>query len=155
MRIHIAAIGQRTPNWVDSAYNDYLKRLPRQHQPVLYGIVAEKRSKNSNINNILEKECSQLHKVLPSGCKIIALDRNGRSIDTKELSVVLGNWQQQGQDIAFLIGGPEGLSDHCLQSADELWSLSSMTFPHALVRVILIEQIYRAWSILNGLPYHR
>ncbi|HEX20050.1 MAG TPA: 23S rRNA (pseudouridine(1915)-N(3))-methyltransferase RlmH [Acidiferrobacteraceae bacterium] len=155
MRIHIIAVGQRMPDWVNKAYNEYHKRLPSAYQPNLKQVAAEKRGKSCNSETILQREGKRILQALPSQCHKVVLDRNGKSRTTLELSRALNDWANLSVDVAFLIGGPEGLSKQCLEQADEQWSLSAMTFPHALVRVMLIEQLYRAWTILNNMPYHR
>lgn len=155
MRIHIIAVGQRMPDWVNKAYNEYHKRLPSAYQPNLKQVSAEKRSKSCNSETILQREGKRILQALPPQCHSVVLDRNGKNRTTLEFSRALNDWANQSTDVAFLIGGPEGLSKQCLQQADEQWSLSAMTFPHPLVRVMLIEQLYRAWAILNNMPYHR
>ncbi len=143
------------PNWVTQGYQEYANRMPRECQLILKEISAEKRTKNSDLNKIKIKEANKLIEAIPSNCTIVALDIKGRSWSTEKLAENLENWMMSGRDIALLVGGPEGLTHEIRQKADQLWSLSSLTFPHPLVRVVLSEQLYRAWSITANHPYHR
>ncbi len=155
MKIHLIAIGTKMPAWITQGYQDYAQRMPRACQLLLKEIPAEKRTKNSDVQKIKVKEAEKLLDAIPSNCLIIALDVKGRSWSTEKLADNLQNWMMSGRDIALLVGGPEGLTDNVRQRADQLWSLSSLTFPHPLVRLILAEQLYRAWSITANHPYHR
>ena len=155
MKIHLIAIGTKMPAWITQGYQDYAQRMPRECQLLLKEIPAEKRTKNSDVQKIKVKEAEKLLDAIPSNCLIIALDVKGRSWSTEKLADNLQNWMMSGRDIALLVGGPEGLTDNVRQRADQLWSLSSLTFPHPLVRLILAEQLYRAWSITANHPYHR
>ena len=155
MHIHIIAIGDRMPDWVGYGYKEYVKRLPTQYQPKLYELASVKRTKNSNLNRILEIESKKIKSAIPPGSHVIALDQPGKAIATEDLVNSLREWSLSGLNIAMLIGGPDGLSETCIQEADEQWSLSRMTLPHQMVRIIIAEQLYRAWSILNKMPYHR
>lgn len=149
------AIGSRMPEWVNTAANDYAARMPPQCQLLVREIQAEKRTKNSDLKRIREAEGQKLLDAVPDGSLVIALDVRGKSWSTEQLSRQLDNWMMGGRDVALLIGGPEGLSAACLQRAELSWSLSPLTFPHPLVRVIVAEQLFRAWSILTNHPYHR
>ena len=155
MKIHLIAIGTKMPSWVTQAYQEYASRMPRECQLVLKEIPAEKRTKNSDLNKIKIKEADKLLDAIPANCSIVALDVKGRSWSTEKLADNLENWMMSGRDIALLVGGPEGLTSDVRQKADQLWSLSALTFPHSLVRVLLSEQLYRAWSITANHPYHR
>lgn len=155
MRIHLLAIGTKMPGWVTEASRDYAGRLPPQCSVHIHEIAAEKRTKNSDLARIREREGDKLLKAIPDGSLVIALDVKGKAWSTEQLSVQLNDWMQEGRDVALLVGGPEGLSQACLQRADRKWSLSALTFPHPLVRIIVTEQLFRAWSILNNHPYHR
>ena len=143
------------PDWVNQGYQEYAKRLPRDFQLNLIEIEAQKRLKSSNINKIIDKESQQLFSAIPNGNHIIALDRQGKHIDTQTLAQNLQNWHDQSQNISLLIGGPEGIATDYLKKSNQIWSLSALTLPHPLVRIIIAEQTYRAWSILQGHPYHR
>ncbi|MDH5393497.1 MAG: 23S rRNA (pseudouridine(1915)-N(3))-methyltransferase RlmH [Gammaproteobacteria bacterium] len=155
MNIHLLAIGQRMPAWVDQGYKEYASRLSATVQIELREIPAAKRVRNSVIEKIKQDEGKRLLAAVPQGAKIIVLDEQGKSQTTKQLACHLDDWIQMSQDVAILIGGADGLSAECLQKADYKWSLSEFTFPHPLVRIILVEQMYRAWTLLNNHPYHR
>ena len=155
MRIHLLAIGNRMPGWVNSGYEEYAGRLPQECRLSLREIPAEKRGKSADTRRITERESKQLLQAAPKGSMLVALDVKGRPWSTEQLAEQLDRWMQDGRDVSLLIGGPEGLSDHCIQEAEQRWSLSPLTFPHPLVRIIVAEQIYRAWSILRNHPYHR
>lgn len=143
------------PAWVDQACDEYLRRLPHELQLNTVEVPLIKRGKNPDIQRIIRDESEKVLASVPAGCRLVALDVTGNKVSTEKLALTLGNWMQQGQDIAIVIGGPDGLSADLLQRADQTLSLSDMTFPHPLVRIIMIEQLYRAWSILANHPYHR
>ncbi|ACL73353.1 23S rRNA (pseudouridine(1915)-N(3))-methyltransferase RlmH [Thioalkalivibrio sulfidiphilus] len=155
MRIHLIAVGERMPAWVNAAYAEYANRLPAECSLNLKEIPAVKRGKNADLARIAETEGARMLEAIPKDCLVVALDEKGRSFSTAELSRRLDDWMHSGRDLALLVGGPEGLTDACRARADLVWSLSPLTFPHPLVRVILAEQVYRAWSLLRGHPYHR
>jgi len=155
MQIHIIAIGERMPAWVTAAYQEYAKRLPHECRLVLREIPAARRTKNADLARLIRDEGARQLSAVPPGSRIIALDRGGREHDTASLAERLGQQLQAGTDLTLLIGGPEGLAPECLAASAERWSLSRLTFAHPVVRVVLAEQLYRAWSILRNLPYHR
>ncbi len=155
MRIHIIAVGDRMPAWVATGYDEYAKRLPRECRLVLHEILAGRRTQGADLARIVEQEGARQLAAIPAGSRVVALDRGGRRMDTEQLAAELKKRLAGGQDLALLVGGPEGLARACLQRADEAWSLSPLTLAHPLVRVVLAEQLYRAWSIVNNLPYHR
>ncbi len=155
MHIHLIAVGQKMPAWVNQACDDYLTRLPRELQLNTIEVPLIKRGKNPDVQRIVRDESRKVMQSIPAGCSLVALDVKGRKVSTEQLATTLNNWMQQGNDIAIVIGGPDGLSDELLQQAGQTLSLSDMTFPHPLVRIVIIEQLYRAWSILNNHPYHR
>lgn len=155
MKIYLLAIGQRMPAWVEQGYKEYASRLSTTVQIELKEIPAAKRVRNSVIEKVKQDEGKRLLAAVPAGAKIIVLDEHGKSQTTKQLSTHLDDWIQMSQDVAILIGGADGLSAECIQRADYKWSLSAFTFPHPLVRIILVEQMYRAWTLLNNHPYHR
>ena len=155
MRIQLLAIGNRMPGWVNRGYEEYAHRLTQDCQLQLKEIPAGKRGKSANTQRIIEQEGEQLLQAVPKGNRIVTLDVKGRSWSTEQLSEQLGQWMQDGRDVSLLVGGPEGLSEQCRQKADQSWSLSPLTFPHPLVRIVVAEQLYRAWSILRNHPYHR
>lgn len=143
------------PDWVSKSYDDYAKRLPKDYELILKALPAEKRQKHSNTDQLIEKESEALLNACPAHTHVIALDRQGKSIYTQTIAQQLQTWHDESQDIAILIGGPEGISSSALQKSNTVWSLSKLTLPHPLVRVIVAEQIYRAFSILSNHPYHR
>lgn len=155
MRIHLIAIGKRLPTWVQTAYQEYAQRLTIDCQLELIEIEAGKRGKNADINRIIVTEGERMLAAIPKNSIVIALDERGESWSTATLTTQLKNWQQSGQSISLLIGGPDGLAPMCVAAAKQKWSLSPLTLPHPLVRVIVAEQLYRAWSILHHHPYHR
>lgn len=155
MQIYLVAVGRRMPQWVDQAYNEYARRMPRHCSLKLIEINAGKRSKSADVARINRDEGERLLEAIPAGSRVIALERTGKEKTTEKLAAGMEKWLAGGQDVVLLVGGPEGLSQACLDRADECWSLSKMTFAHPLVRVVLAEQLYRAWSIIANLPYHR
>ena len=155
MRIHLIAVGNRLDAWVYQGYEEFAKRLSQDCTLQLIEIPAIKRGKNADIERITREESQKMLAAIPKGARVIVLDIHGRQRSTEELAGKLADWLQGGQDDALLVGGPEGLSADCLARADETWSLSKLTLPHPLVRIVVAEQIYRAWSVLNNHPYHR
>ena len=155
MQIYLISIGQKMPSWVKQGYEEYAKRMPRECSLVLKEIPAGKRGKNSDVQRIIRDEGERMLAAIPKGCHVVTLDVPGKAWTTPELAQAMRGWLDGGQDIALLIGGPEGLADAAKQLAKQSWSLSNMTLPHPLVRIVVAEQIYRAWSILNHHPYHR
>ena len=155
MQIHLLAVGTKMPAWVDAGYGEYAKRLPPQCALRLVEVAARPRTKRADTQKITQMEGERLLAAVPDGARVIALERTGRPWSTQVLARQLEGWMREGGDTALLVGGPEGLAQECIDAARQRWSLSALTFPHALVRVIVAEQIYRAWSIIRGLPYHR
>ncbi|GMR05643.1 MAG: 23S rRNA (pseudouridine(1915)-N(3))-methyltransferase RlmH [Gammaproteobacteria bacterium] len=155
MQIHLIAVGRKMPHWVDQAYSEYARRMPRHCSMKLIEINAGKRSKSADVARINREEGERLLQAIPNGSLVIAMERSGKEKNTEQLVLSMEKWLLGGQDVSLLIGGPEGLSQACIERADECWSLSKMTFAHPLVRVVLAEQLYRAWSIIANLPYHR
>lgn len=155
MKINLIATGNKMPDWVGLASDDFSKRLPAEIKINSILLPLIKRGKNSDIPRIVRDESRKLLAAVPKDSSLVVLDVLGKPITTMKLSSMLESWLQQGQDVSIVIGGPDGLSDELLSKACLKLSLSALTFPHPLVRVILLEQIYRAWSILNNHPYHR
>jgi len=155
MRFRVVAIGQRMPSWVVRGWQEYARRFPPALGLDLKEIPAVKRSRNAEPEVIRHREGEALLAAVSRDSHVIALDENGRQWSTRELSVEMMGWMQSGRDVNFLIGGPDGLSAPCLQRAGNAWSLSRLTLPHMLVRVVLAEQLYRAWSMTQNHPYHR
>lgn len=143
------------PAWVTQAYSEYAKRLPRELAPQLCEIPLSPRGKNGNVSGAKSAEGDTLLNRAAKNVRLIALDARGRAWSTEDLAQQLADWQLDGRDLAFMIGGPDGLSPACLQQAECQWSLSTLTLPHPLVRVIFIEQLYRAWTINQNHPYHK
>lgn len=154
MQIHLITIGNRMPSWVQQGYDEYAKRLPRECQLQLTELSPGKRSKNSDITRIIHDEGERMLSASQNH-HIVTLDIPGQPWTTPQLANALKRWQLLGKNIALLVGGADGLSDNVKTKAQESWSLSPLTFPHPLVRIIIAEQIYRAWSLLNNHPYHR
>ena len=155
MQIKLLALGTRMPQWVQQAYQEYAQRMPTVCQLHLVEIAAKKRGKNADTKRILRDEAQLLKAAVPKGALIISLDRKGKAIDTEMLAREMQSWIDNSQDVALMIGGPEGIDPELLQQSHSKWSLSAMTFAHPVVRVMLAEQLYRAWSINANLPYHR
>ncbi len=155
MKINLIAIGNKMPCWVDDASQDFIKRLPPEIKINSILLPLIKRGKNPDIPRIVRDESRKLLAAVPRDSLLVVLDVLGRPVTTMKLASMLESWLQQAQDVSIIIGGPDGVSDELLSKSSIKLSLSALTFPHPLVRVILLEQIYRAWSILNNHPYHR
>ena len=154
MRLTIVAVGQKVPDWAQSAYDDYAKRFPPELRVALKAVKTEPRA-SKTLENLLAAERLRIEAVLPKDAYIVALDERGTAVTTVALSDKLKSWQREGDDVAIIIGGPDGLDPGFKQAAHERLRLSDLTLPHAMVRVLLIEQLYRAWSITVNHPYHR
>lgn len=155
LKITIIAIGSKMPGWVEAGAAEYTKRLKEHSQLKLIEIPLIKRGKSSDLNRIMDKEASDMLAHLPSQARIIALDIEGKSFSSPELAHRISQIQLEQSHLCFLIGGPEGLSPKVLEQCHERWSLSKLTLPHPLVRIILLETLYRAWSINANHPYHK
>lgn len=155
MHLSLIAVGTNMPSWVQTGFQDYIKRLPSHWRFQLIEVAAGKRYKGANIARILQDENDRLLNAIPKNNYVIALDVEGKQWSTSQLAQHLQHFEKDGQDISLLIGGPEGMTTECLARANEKWSLSALTFPHPLVRIILAEQLYRAYSLSQGHPYHR
>lgn len=155
MKIHLLAVGTRMPAWVQTGYGEYAKRLPPECELRLVEVAAGKRGKNVDVQRTLEAEGRALLARLPNGARAVSLDVAGKPWSTAQLAQRLKSWMASGTDVGLMIGGPEGLSPECRARAVESWSLSPLTLPHPLVRVVVAEALYRAWSLLNNHPYHR
>jgi len=143
------------PGWVSDGYSEYARRLPRECRLNLTEIPLAQRSKSQPVSRAIEEEGKRMQAAMGDNRQVIALDVKGRGWSTEQLAEQLKGWMQDGRDVSLLVGGPDGLAGNCLQAAGQRWSLSSLTLPHPLVRVILAEQLYRAWSLNAGHPYHR
>jgi 23S rRNA (pseudouridine1915-N3)-methyltransferase len=155
MRISVIAVGTRMPAWVSQGIAEYSKRLPRELSLVWREIPLARRGKVASVQQSCAVEGEQILKSIPAGERVIALDVAGQRLSTGQLAHQLQSWQMSGDDYSLLIGGPDGLSPACLARANQCWSLSDLTLPHPLVRVLLAEQLYRAWTITVNHPYHR
>ena len=154
MRLLIVAVGQRLPDWAQTAWADYAKRFPAEIKVELKAVKTEPRGSRS-LPSLLAAERERIEAALPKGCRVVALDERGTALSTVALADKLRAWQLDADDVALVIGGPDGLEPSFRQAAHERIRLSDLTLPHALVRVLLIEQLYRAWSINAKHPYHR
>ncbi len=155
MQINLISVGNKMPGWVQQGYDEYAKRMPKECDLQLKEIIPGKRGKNSDVARIVRDEGERMIQAVSTKTHIVTLDIPGKSWTTPELSVAMKRWMESGQNVALMIGGPEGLSDSVRELASESWSLSKLTFPHPMVRILVAEQLYRAWSILNNHPYHR
>ncbi len=154
MKIQLIAVGTKMPDWVTAGFNEYQRRFPKEMSLELVEIPAGKRGKNADIARILQKE-GELTMAAAGKSRIVTLDIPGKPWTTEQLAQQLEIWKQDGRDVALLIGGPEGLSPECKAAAEQSWSLSPLTLPHPLVRIVVAESLYRAWSITTNHPYHR
>jgi len=154
MKLLIVAVGQRMPDWAQSAYDDYAKRFPSELRVEIKTVKTETRG-SKTLETLLSAERERILAVLPRGCRVVVLDERGSTVTTLALAEQLRGWQLDATDVALVIGGPDGLEPAFRTSAHQRIRLSDLTLPHALARVLLIEQLYRAWSINAGHPYHR
>jgi 23S rRNA (pseudouridine1915-N3)-methyltransferase len=154
MKLVIVAVGQRVPDWAQAAWDDYAKRFPPELKVELKAVKTEPRG-SKTLDTLLAAERERIEAALPKNGRIVALDERGTTLTTKALALRLTDWQLGGDDVALIIGGPDGLQPAFRQAAHERIRLSDLTLPHAMARVLLIEQLYRAWSVNAGHPYHR
>ena len=150
----IVAVGQRVPDWAQTAWDDYAKRFPHELKVELKTVKTEPRG-SKTLETLYAAERVRIEAALPKGCHLVALDERGTTLSTAALASKLQHWQLEGDDVALVIGGPDGLDPAFKQAAHERIRLSDLTLPHAMVRVLLVEQLYRAWSINANHPYHR
>lgn len=155
MQLIIAAVGHKMPAWIETGFGEYTKRMPPELRIVLKEIKPVERSGSKTAATAMALERERIEAALPKGVRIIALDERGKDLTSVGLSQMLQNWQQDGRDTAFLIGGADGLDPELKARAEGMIRISSMTLPHGIVRVMLAEQLYRAWSITQNHPYHR
>jgi len=155
MQLQVAAIGQRMPRWVNEAWTEYARRMPPGLALTLREINLAKRGKNADTKRLTSVESMALYAAMPKRARVIALDVRGQAWSTEKLAVNLEQWMGDGRDVGFMIGGPDGIATDIMQKADNRWSLGPLTLPHPLVRVVLAEQLYRAWTITQNHPYHR
>ncbi|MGB5512287.1 MAG: 23S rRNA (pseudouridine(1915)-N(3))-methyltransferase RlmH [Woeseiaceae bacterium] len=155
MHIRLLAVGDRQPPWVDEAYRHYAERLPREWRFRLDTIATVRRSKNNKSQQAKESEGEKILGKLGAEEHVVLLDERGKQLTSRALTATLAEWQAAGRDLCLIIGGPDGVNDACRQRADFTWSLSDLTLPHGLARVLVVESLYRAWSLQTGHPYHR
>ena len=155
MKVQLIAVGTKMPSWVQQGYGEYAKRLPKDLAPNLIELNPGHRAKNASLSAAIASEGQAIMNAMPAGDRVVALDVQGKPWSTEQLAAKLADWRMEGVNLSFVIGGPDGLADTVLDRADAKWSLSNLTLPHPLVRVVFIEQLYRAWTLLNGHPYHK
>jgi 23S rRNA (pseudouridine1915-N3)-methyltransferase len=155
MKLHIVAVGHKMPGWVSTGFDEYAKRMPPELRLELREIKPELRSGGRSAESVMAAEKTKIEAALPKNARVVALDERGRDWTSMQLAQALPGWQQDGRDVAFVIGGADGLDPELKARADLLLRISSLTLPHGMVRVLLAEQLYRAWSITQNHPYHR
>ncbi|WP_244848300.1 23S rRNA (pseudouridine(1915)-N(3))-methyltransferase RlmH [Caballeronia sp. SL2Y3] len=155
MKLYILAVGHKMPDWIESGFDEYAKRMPPELRIELKEIKPEQRSSGRNAESVMTAERQRIEAALPKNTRVVALDERGRDWTTMQLANALPGWQQDGRDVAFVIGGADGLAPEVKARAELMLRVSSLTLPHGMVRVLLAEQLYRAWSITQNHPYHR
>jgi 23S rRNA (pseudouridine1915-N3)-methyltransferase len=155
VKFFIAAVGTRMPAWVSEGYAEFAKRMPRELPIELLEVKAEPRSEGKTVEAMMAAEAIRLRAALPQRCRLVALDERGTELTTKSLAERIERWMGEGDDVAFLIGGPDGIDASLKADATEKVRLSGLTLPHALVRPLLAEALYRAVSVIRNHPYHR
>ena len=155
MKLIIVSVGHKMPDWITAGFNEYTKRMPREAQISLLEIKPEPRNSGKTTLQIMEAEAQRILAALPQSCWRIALDERGIAPTTRQLAAQMQDWMREGRDVAFIIGGADGLHESVKQATQQLLALSALTLPHAMVRVLLAEQLYRAYSLMHNHPYHR
>jgi 23S rRNA (pseudouridine1915-N3)-methyltransferase len=155
MQLVIAAVGHKMPAWIESGFGEYAKRMPPDCRIVLKEIKPVERSGSKTAETAMALERARIEAAIPKGARIVALDERGKDLTSVQLAQRLTQWQQDGGDVVFVIGGADGLDAEFKEKADMMIRISSLTLPHGMVRVMLAEQLYRAWSITQNHPYHR
>ncbi|WAJ70621.1 23S rRNA (pseudouridine(1915)-N(3))-methyltransferase RlmH [Catenovulum adriaticum] len=155
MKLQLIAVGQKMPAWVEQGFSEYQKRFVRDFSLELIEIPAGKRGKNADVKRILEKEGELMLAAVGKGHRVVTLEVTGKAWTSPQLAQQMQNWQLDGRDVSLLVGGPEGLSPACIAASEQKWSLSALTLPHPMVRIIIAESLYRGWSINQNHPYHR
>lgn len=155
MQLIIAAVGHKMPAWIEAGFGEYAKRMPPECRIQLKEIKPVERSGSRTTDTVMAQERAKIEAAIPKGSRIVALDERGKDLTSAQLAQLLVQWQQDGRDVTFVIGGADGLDAGFKASADMLLRISSLTLPHGMVRVMLAEQLYRAWSITQNHPYHR
>jgi len=155
MIIHFITVGQKMPKWVQEGYAEYAKRLPKSCALNLIELPMAQRGKTGSADKYKAEEAKKILAAIPKGAQLIVLDEHGQQVTTKGLADKLEEWLGSGQDVALIVGGPDGLEQSLIQQAKWKWGLSKLTMPHPMVRILVAEQIYRAYSVINNHPYHR
>ena len=155
MKLLILAVGNKMPAWITAGFNEYTKRMPREATIALIEVKPEPRTTGKTVPQIMEAEAQRINAALPKDVTRIVLDERGAHLTTKQMSQKMHDWLGGGRDVAFIIGGADGLHESVRANAQQLLALSAMTMPHGMVRVLLAEQLYRAYSLLHNHPYHR
>lgn len=155
MKLIILSVGHKMPDWITAGFNEYSRRMPREAPVSLLEIKPEPRTTGKTTTQIMEAEARRILAALPQNCRRIALDEHGTQPTTRQLAAQMQDWMRESGDVAFIIGGADGLHESVKQAAQQLLALSALTLPHAFVRVLLAEQLYRAHSLLHNHPYHR
>jgi 23S rRNA (pseudouridine1915-N3)-methyltransferase len=155
LKLVILAVGHKMPDWISNGFDEYAKRMPPELRIELKELKPELRSSGRNAESVMAAEKQRIEAALPKHARVIALDERGRDWTTMQLAQALPGWQQDGRDVAFIIGGADGLHPDVKARGEIMLRISSLTLPHGMVRVLLAEQLYRAWSITQNHPYHR
>lgn len=155
MKIQLIAVGNKMPDWVTTGFKEYQRRFPKDCSFELIEVTPGKRGKNADIARILQQEGEKMLSHVGKGNRIVTLEVLGKPWQTHQLAKQLSGWQMDGRDVSLLVGGPEGLSPECIARSEQKWSLSPLTLPHPMVRIMVAESLYRAWSLNNNHPYHR
>ncbi len=155
MKIRLIAVGTKMPGWVTEGYQEYSKRLPSDFQLELVELPLGHRGKGADKARAIRSEGDAMLAAIPKGDRVLALCVDGKNWSTEKLADQAEAWRMEGRNISLLVGGPDGLDPRCIAQADQRWSLSALTLPHPLVRILLAEQVYRAWTLLQGHPYHK
>lgn len=155
MVIHFITVGQKMPKWVQEGYTEYAKRLPKACSLKLVELPMAQRGKSGSVDKYKTEEAKRILDAVPKGARLIVLDEHGQQVTTYQLAEKMEDWLSGGQDIALIVGGPDGLEKSLIDQAQWKWGLSKLTMPHPMVRILVAEQIYRAWSVINNHPYHR
>lgn len=155
MRITVLAVSRRLPGWIDAGIEEYSRRLPPDIKPQVMEITPARRGKQTGTEKALGEESGRIRRAIPESALMILLDERGKTLSTQQLAAELETWTLDNRHVTFIIGGADGVAPEIRDHADAVWSLSALTLPHGMARLLLVEQLYRAWSILNNHPYHR
>jgi len=155
MKLWLVTVGHKMPGWITTGFNEYAKRMPHEARIELLEIKPEPRTTGKSVPQLMEAEAQRILAALPANCLRIALDERGASWTTRQLADRMQQWMGEGRDVAFIVGGADGLHESVKKSAQQLLALSALTLPHGMVRVLLAEQLYRAHSLMHNHPYHR